>query len=157
MALIPAALLILQSATSSAVETAPDAEKLALATEVAAASPLATIGPLQTAAEVENIIAAHPELTADEADRVRALGKQRADELGQQALATEAAALADALTVEDLRAIAAFQRSTAAANHRAALPQVAMAVMQSLDGLDFRGEVQAAYCAESGKLCDVEE
>lgn len=150
IAQIAAALIALQAAP---VEGATD-EKLALAMEIAAVSPLAVIGPLQTAAEVEDIIASNPDLTPDEQDRLRAIGKARAEELGREAQATEAAALADILSLEDLRAIAEFERSEAAAHHRAATPQVAMRVMQGLEGLDYKGEVRAAFCAEAGKLCE---
>ena len=134
--------------------TDPSAEKLALATEVASYSALATIGPLQTAAEVEDIIASNPDLTTEEQDRLRAIGRARAETLARDALAAEAAALAELLSLEDLRAIAEFERLPAAANQRAATPQVAMRVMQGLQGLDYKGEVKAAFCAETGKLCE---
>lgn len=147
-----AALMALQAGPTDA---APD-EKLALAMEVAQVSPLAIIGPLQTAAEVEDIIASNPDLTPEEQQRLREIGKARAEELGREALAAEAAALAEALSLEDLRAIAAYSRSDAAMRHREAMPQVAMQVMQGLQGLDYKAEVRTAFCAETGKLCETE-
>ena len=148
--LFAAAMLALQ-ANAPALEAE---EKAALATEIASTSLLAIIGPLQTAAEVESIIAEHPELTAEEREELRAVGTAQAEALGKQALATEARALADALPLETLRAVAAFQRSEAAEAYRAATPMVVGTVMQSMQGLDFKGEVQSAFCAQTGKLCE---
>ncbi len=151
MTLLAAALVL---ALQSATPVSEADEKAALATEIAATSLLATIGPLQTAAEIEEIVAQHPELTPEEQANLRAIGTEHAQALDRRALATEAQALADALSLETLRSVAAYQRSEAAQAYRAATPQVMGTVMQSLDGLDFKGEVRAAFCTESGKLCE---
>jgi len=132
-------------------------QKIALATEIVSTSLLAIVGPLQTAAEIEEIVAQHPELTPEEQASLRAVGTERAEAIGEAALATEAQALADALPLETLRTVAAYQRSEAAQAYRAVTPMVMSAVMQSLQGLDFKGEVRAAFCAESGKLCETTE
>tara|TARA_B100001179_G_C18598034_1_gene408301 strand:- start:2428 stop:2901 length:474 start_codon:yes stop_codon:yes gene_type:complete len=152
-AFVAAIVLALQAATP-AIETD---EKMALATEIASTSLLATIGPLQTAAEVEEIVAQHPELTPEEQASLRAVGAERAEEIGRAALETEARTLAENLSLETLRVVAAYQRSEAAQAYRAATPMVMGAVMQSLAGLDFKGEVKAAFCAESGKLCETSD
>ena len=130
-----------------------DPAKLEAAREIAGASILAVIGPLQTTAEVEQIIGENPDLTEVEADRLRVIGKERADEIGQRALEAEAQALAQALSLADLTAIAVYERSEAAANRRAVTPMVAASVMQGLQGIDYKAEVKARFCEESGKLC----
>ena len=129
-------------------------EGLTIAREIAGHSFLATIGPLQTGAEVEAILADAPDLTEEEQASLRAIGRERADALGKAALEAEAQALATALSVEDLRAIAAFERSPAAANHRAAAPMVMAAVMEELAGVDYKREVKRSFCERTGKLCE---
>ena len=153
MIAISTALAMLAQAPTTPV----DAERAALAREVAAHSPLAVIGPLQTAAEVEQIIADATDLSFAEKDRLREIGRERAAALGEKALTAEAQALADTLSIDDLRAIAAFNRSSAAEHHRNALPYVAGTTMQALGTIDYKGEVRAAFCAESGKLCEPAE
>jgi hypothetical protein len=36
---------------------------------------------------------------------------------------------------------------------QAALPKVIMSTMESMKGADFKTDLQAAYCKETGKLC----
>ena len=129
-------------------------EGLTIAREIAGHSFLATIGPLQTRAEVEAILADAPDLTEEEQASLRAIGREQADALGKAALEAEAKALATALSVEDLRAIAAFERSPAAANHRAAAPMVMAAVMEELAVVDYKREVKRSFCERTGKLCE---
>lgn len=152
MKLALAALLAVLTAGAAQAETTD--EKRALAREIAAQSLLATLGPLQTAAEVEQIIAEAPDLTAQEQEDLRRIGQERAQEIGQQALAAEAEALASALSVDDLRAIAAFERSPAASHRREVTPTVVGSVMQVLAGVDYKAEVRRAFCESTGKLCE---
>ncbi len=137
-----------------ASEPVSEDEGLTLAREIASHSLLATIGPLQTQAEVEAILTDAPDLTEQEQASLRAIGRERADALGKAALEAEAQALAAALPMEDLRAIAAFERSPAAANHRAAAPTVMAAVMEELAGVDYKREVKRSFCERTGKLCE---
>jgi hypothetical protein len=46
------------------------------------------------------------------------------------------------------------QRSGAGAHFRAAMPAVIAGTMQKMGKMDFKAEVKAAYCQQSGKLCD---
>ncbi|QPC97862.1 hypothetical protein [Qipengyuania soli] len=133
---------------------ANDDPKLALAREIAGHSLLATLGPLQTAAEVEQIIADAPDLTAQEQDDLRTIGREKAEEIGKRAIEAEAQAMAAMLTLEDLDAIASFERSPAAAHRREIMPMIVGSIMQELAGLDYKGEVRAAFCEQSGKLCE---
>jgi hypothetical protein len=65
----------------------------------------------------------------------------------------EARAYATNLSTDDLRVIAQFHRTAAAKRLQAALPKVIESTMQSMQGLDFKADVAAAYCKETGKLC----
>ena len=117
---------------------------------------LAQIGPMQTQAEVEGLIAANPDLTVDEQEQLRAIGRAHADKLGKQALTAETQAYASALSLADLQAMAAWVQSDAAQRARAAMPQIMMGVMQQMQGVDYLGTVRADFCNATGKLCDSE-
>lgn len=149
----PLALALLASAQAVPAATAED-EKLLLATEIAAHSPLSVVGPLFTEAEVQQIADAAPELTPDEREELMRIGRVRAAELGQQVLEAEATALAALLALEDLQAIAEFERSPAAAHRLDASPAVLATVFQQLIGVNYKAEVRQAFCQSTGKLCE---
>lgn len=142
--------LILAAAAAAAQ---PSPEALDLARQVAAHGTLAAIAPLQTQSEIAEMIAAHPELSEAERARLRAIGEERSKALVASALEAEAAALASELSLDDLRALAAFSASAAAEHQRAALPKVIGATLGSLGKVDYAGGVRAAFCSETGKLC----
>jgi hypothetical protein len=64
-----------------------------------------------------------------------------------------AKAYADKLSLGDLRVIAAFWKSPAGQSYRASIPAVIAATVESVGDMDFKGDVIAAYCKETGKLC----
>ena len=47
----------------------------------------------------------------------------------------------------------AFQSSSAGKRYRAAMPGVIAETMKSIGNMDFKGDVRAAFCKETGKLC----
>ena len=57
------------------------------------------------------------------------------------------------IVVPDLRGIVAFQRSRAGQAYRGAIPAVIAATVESVGDMDFKGDVLAAYCKQTGKLC----
>jgi hypothetical protein len=65
----------------------------------------------------------------------------------------EARAYAEKLSIGDLRAIAAFQKSRAGRRYKAAIPGVVMQTMKAVGGMDFKADVTAAFCRQTGKLC----
>ena len=137
----------------AAAAAQPSAEALRLGRQLADSATLATLLPLVAKKDSEELVAAHPELSASEraslrstADRVFAAGRERL-------LDSEARALAGRLSIADLRAIAAFQRSGAAQRYRQVTPQVIATMMQSIGKMDFKADVLAAYCRQTGKLC----
>ncbi|WCT72834.1 DUF2059 domain-containing protein [Sphingomonas naphthae] len=132
---------------------APSAEAEALGQRIARTGTLGAMLPQATEAETQQMIAAHPELT----DAERATLRETGVEVTESALARLTKALGTAyaqiLSVEDMEAIAAFNESPAASAYRKAQPVATASAMKSLGGLDFKGELTAAFCKKTGKLC----
>ena len=47
----------------------------------------------------------------------------------------------------------AFSRTEAASHYRDAMPRIAASTMAAAGAMDFKKDVVAAYCKETGKLC----
>ena len=131
----------------------PSAEALRLGRQLAETGTLATVLPLVQQKETEELVAAHPELSAAGKDLLRstaqAVYRQGRDRLMQ----AEAESYARTLSISDLRSAVAFQNSPSGKRYRAAIPQVIADTMRQLGRMDFKGDVLAAYCRETGKLC----
>ena len=131
----------------------PSAEALRLGRQLAETGTLATVLPLVQHKETEELVAAHPELSAAGKDLLRstaqAVYRQGRDRLMQ----AEAESYARTLSISDLRSAVAFQNSPSGKRYRAAIPQVIADTMRQLGRMDFKGDVLAAYCRETGKLC----
>ncbi len=132
---------------------APSAQAIALGRQIAERGTLGTLLPLIQHKETEELVAAHPELNAAEQARLRAISNRIYRTGREKLIRTEGRAWADRLTIGELRAVAAFQTSTAGKRYRAAQPAVIAATMQAIGQIDFKGDVLAAYCKETGKLC----
>jgi hypothetical protein len=143
---------LLIAAAAAAAQPSPDA--MDYARQVASRGVLVEIARLQTRSEVEGMIKDHPELTDAERERLRTLGQDKAQTLVEAAIDAEARAMAAELSLEDLRALATFATSPAAEHQRGALPKIMAATVGSLGKVDYAGGVRAAFCAETGKLCD---
>lgn len=143
----------LLAATAATVAT-PSPEALDLARQVAANGLLATLAPIQAQGEVEELIAENPDLGETERARLRAIGEAKAAELVAGAIEAEAGVMASNLSLEDLRALAAFASSPAARHQREAMPAIIGATLGELGDVDYLGSVREAFCGESGKLCD---
>lgn len=140
---------ILLALTLQAASASPEAE--ALGQRIAATGTLATLLPLMSAKESEELVAAHPELTAAEQAELRAIAAATAAEGSARLIAAEGHSYAIALSIKDLRALAAFSDSDAAKHQRAAMPRIIGQTMQSAGQMDFQGEVMKAFCAKTGK------
>lgn len=135
------------------VAAQPSPEALQLGQQIARSGTLASLLPVMKEQQVKELIAAHPELSGaeqaalrDTAEQVFAAGRDRIFD-------GEARAYAANLSLADLRSIAAYQRSGAARRMQRALPKVIAATMRSMQGLDFKGDVAATFCKQTGKLC----
>lgn len=137
-------------ATPSAVPTA-EAERLGI--EVAETGSLAAMLPLITAKETEEMVADHPELSPAEIAVLRSTALEVADRGSIRLMAAMGHGYAASLSVAELRAIATFNRTPAAAHYRAAIPKVMAKTMAAVGQVDFKRETLTAFCGKTGKAC----
>lgn len=141
------------TAPGDLAQTAPGAEAEALGVRLAQTGTLAALLPTITAKEREEMVARHPELS----DADKAALRATADDVAKAAIERLTAAIghgyASRLSVEDLRALVAFNESPPARNWRKATPGAVMEAMQSVGEMHLAEETQAAFCKKTGKLC----
>jgi len=142
--------LFLALALAAAAPT-PEAEKLGRT--LAESGTLAALLPLIQQKETEEIVA-QSDLSDAEKAAFRATAKRVFKEGRERLMAATGKAYAERLSVEDLRALVAFEQSDAAKRYRGAMPGAIVAAMRSVGQMDFKKDVRAAFCKETGKLCD---
>ncbi|MEA3063467.1 MAG: hypothetical protein QOJ94_3248 [Sphingomonadales bacterium] len=132
----------------------PSPERLRLGRELAESGNLAALLPMVAEKEIGELVAAHPEL--GEADRAALRATARATYEAGRARLMDATgrAYAERLSVADLHALVAFNRTPAAAHYRTAMPGAIAAAMQRLGAMDFKKDSLAAFCRKTGKLCE---
>jgi hypothetical protein len=143
-----AALLLLAAAAAQ-----PSAEALRLGRQLAESGTLATVLPLVQQKETEELVTAHPELSAEDKSRLRSTAQLVYQQGRERVMQAEARSYAQRLGIKDLRAVVAFQNGASGRRYRAAIPHVIADTMQQLGKMDFKGDVLAAYCKQTGKLC----
>ena len=131
----------------------PSPEALALGRKLAETGTLASLLPMIQQKETEELVADNPGLSAAEKDRLRATARRVYEKGRKRLMDAEAIAYAKRLSIRDLRAAVSFQSSPAGRRARAAMPGVIGDTMKSVGNMDFKGDVRAAYCKETGKLC----
>ena len=131
----------------------PSPEALALGRKLAETGTLASLLPMIQQKEAEELVADNPGLSAAEKDRLRATARRVYEKGRKRLMDAEAIAYAKRLSIRDLRAAVSFQSSPAGRRARAAMPGVIGDTMKSVGNMDFKGDVRAAYCKETGKLC----
>jgi hypothetical protein len=133
--------------------SAPSAEAQRLGRKLAEQGTLASLLPLLKSKETAELLKEDPGLSAAEQTKLRATA-ERVFEVGYGRLMKATGdAYAQQLSVADLRALTHFYQSPVAARYRAATPQVIRATMRSVGEMDFKGDVRAAFCAETRRLC----
>lgn len=135
------------------IATQPSTEALRLGREAAQTGELATMLPLLEAKETEELIAAHPELASADKEKLKATADKVYRSGREKLLSATAVAYARHLSIDDLRHLLAFRRSAAGRHYRAAMPAIILESSTAAGKLDFKGDVLAAFCRESGKLC----
>lgn len=138
------------------VAGAPSPEAEALGRRLAETGTLATLLPMMVAKETEDLVAAQGGLSAADQAVLRAVAAETAKSGADRVMKAEGDAFAAALSVEDLKALVAFNQSETARRYRAAQPTVIAATMKSMEGMDFKKDVMAAFCRKTGKGCDAE-
>lgn len=138
---------------AAAAAAQPSPEALRLGHILAENGTLGTLLPMLQQKETDELVADHAELTAAQKQALKATARRVYDKERGKLMDVEAWAFAKQLSIADLRVISAFETCSAGQRFRAANPAVIMAVMQSLAGVDYKKDVAAAFCAETGKLC----
>ena len=131
----------------------PSPEALRLGRQLAESGTLATVLPMMQEKETEELIAAHPELSAAGKDLLRSTAQAVYREGRERLMQAEAISYARTMGIGDLKAAVAFQNSASGKRYRAAIPKVIADTMQSIGKMDYKGDVLAAYCKQTGKLC----
>ena len=137
----------------AAAPVAPSPAAIALGERLARTGTLGSLLPLQAEKEADELAAQHPELSPVEQARLRSIATLTAARMATRLFAIEGRRYAELLSEADLRRLVADADSPAAGRLRAAMPQVIAAAMAGMAGVDFKKEVTAAFCAETGKAC----
>ena len=131
----------------------PSAEALALGRELADAGTLTGLLTLLESKETDDLVADHPELSTADRDALRASAHRTFVTGRDRILAQTGRGYAERLGLNELRALVTFNRSPAAKHYREVSPAVIAMTMQAIGPVDFKADVLANYCRESGKLC----
>lgn len=133
---------------------APSAEAERLGRKLAEMGTLAALLPLAAKKDTDELVASHAELSdADKAALRRAA--ERTFEAGRAKLmAATGHAYAERLSVAEMRALVAFDRTPAARHYREAMPGAIVATMQAVGSMDLKKDTLAAFCRDTGKLCE---
>jgi hypothetical protein len=137
----------------AAQTTVPTPEAEALGKRIAAQGTLAVLLPLLAAKDTEALIAEHPELDDAGKAKLRSVASDTARAASDRLVTATGHQYALRLSLDDLKALAAFAESPAAQRRRAAEPAVIAATAAALDGYDFKKEAWSAYCATPGVTC----
>lgn len=132
----------------------PSAEAIALGRQVAENGTLGSLLPLLAQRDVEELISSNPSLTAVQQAQLRTTGTRIAVAGIDRLLTANGRALAERLTIEQLREVVAFDSTPAAEALRAATPAAIVATMTTIGDLDLKRDIRAAFCRESGQLCE---
>ena len=137
----------------AAAAAQPSAEAQRLGRELANHGTLAALLPMMKAKEVDELIAVHPELGPADKAKLRQVAERTFEQGRQRIISATGRAYAQRLSVADLRRLVAFYRTPAAGRFQAALPSMIGETVAGLGKMDFKGDVVAAYCKETGRLC----
>lgn len=142
---------LLMFAAAAAAQPSPEA--LRLGRELANHGTLAGLLPLMKAKEVGELIADHRELSAAEQARLRQVADRVFEQGRDRILGATGRSYAERLSIADLRQLTRFYRTPVAARFQATIPQVIIDTMAGAGKMDFKGDVLAAFCKDTGKLC----
>lgn len=141
------------AAAAQATAPVPGAEAEALGLRLAQTGTLATIAPLLAAKDTEELVAGHPELTESEKAALRATARRVQDESLARLNAAFGHAYAARLSVEELRTLVAQAESPAATHLHRIIPGALAEALSAVGTMDFKKDIAAAFCRDTGKLC----
>jgi hypothetical protein len=131
----------------------PSAEALALGKRLAEAGTLAALLPIKVEQETEELVAEHPEYNEADKSALRAVAAQQGSVGIDRLMDATGRAYANALSLEDLRVLVAFNEGAVAKRWRDATPAAIIPAMGVAGQLDFKGDTRKAFCARTGKGC----
>jgi len=146
--MLPMLLILLQAASPAS----PDPRAVALGRQVAETGTLGSLLPMIEAKETDELVAAHPDLSAEQAT-LRRVAHRVARAGVERLFEAEARAYAGAMIEAELRAIVEWQTGSAAQALRRAQPAAIAAAVAAMAGADFKKDALAAFCRETGKEC----
>ncbi|MEA3040235.1 MAG: uncharacterized protein QOE79_2748 [Sphingomonadales bacterium] len=132
----------------------PTPEGLRLGRALSESGTLAALMPMVADKEIGELVAAHPELSEADRTALRATARATYQAGRDRLMEATGRAYAERLSVADLRALVAFNRTPAAAHYRAAVPGAIASAMQAVGQMDFKKDAVAAFCRKTGKLCE---
>lgn len=144
--------LLVSSAPSAATEPMPAG--FSIGREIASHGTLATLIPIMAKKEGEELIAKQPDLTDAEKEKLRAIAASQSQAKLADLLDAQAAIYAEEMTLSELQSLAAFLQSDAAKKQSTLQPKLIMGSMAVLGGVDFKKDVMAEFCAQTGKGCE---
>ena len=138
-------------ASAPAVTSAPSPAAVAMGARLARAGSIMAL--LVAAKDTNDLVAAHPDLSPAEQARLRATA--RTTLAAGMARIETAFGTADAkrLTPGELTALVAAAERPEQQRLCAVQPMVMAEAIASLGALDFKKDVAAAFCRDTGKLC----
>jgi hypothetical protein len=132
---------------------APPAEAQRLGLELAQLGSIAAMLPAIELEQTDQMLDEHPELGTRERLALRRIAHRVAIDGMERLIAAEGRGYAERMSVDDLRAAVAFARSPAGRRMHAAEPAIARTTLLAMRGFNYKREVMAALCTETGKGC----
>jgi hypothetical protein len=145
-----ALLLLLLQGTAPASPS----EAQQLGVRLARTSGLAAIAPLLIEKDLADLAREDASLSVAERERLLSMGRNEARAGLEMLMQAIGSGYAQRLSIEDLRVLVAHGESHAASRWRAVEPAVIAGAMSALGEMDLKKSVSAAFCRDTGKLCD---
>ncbi|WP_085809929.1 hypothetical protein [Sphingomonas sp. TZW2008] len=140
-------------APAPAVTSAPSPAAVVMGARLARTGSIMALLPLVAAKDTDDLVAAHPDLSPTEQARLRATARTTLA-AGMARIETAfGTAYAKRLTPGELTALVAAAERHEQQRLRAVQPMVMAEAIASLGTLDFKKDVAAAFCRDTGKLC----
>jgi hypothetical protein len=131
----------------------PTPEALALGKRLAETGTLAALLPVIAAKETEDLVGEHPEYSDADKAALRDVAREQGGLSAARLTDAIGRGYAEKLSIDDLRALVAFNASPAARHWREATPGAVIAAMGAVGELDFKADARKAFCAKTGKGC----
>lgn len=146
-------ILMLAAAAAAAAPAEPSPEAVRLGVEIAEHGTLAALLPLKQQQDIAELLAEDKSLSAAQQTQLKTTTESLYAAAQRRLFTATGRAYAERLSLADLRRIAAFYRSPAAARFQAAVPVAIVQTMKAVGDLDLKKEARAAFCKDTGKLC----